>query len=334
LILNRRGFITLGCCTLWIPAPAKAQSSAPTSVYRVGYVTSIGTTYKYPVSDPRSGSIRPFAEGMRGLGYVENQNLQLVRRSAEGVPGRGGEIATELIGNGIDVIVVTTGEIAKEMMGVTSTVPIVMAASVDPVALGVAASLSRPGGNITGFDIQVLPEFDAKRLQFLKDVIPNVTRVAFLGTKADWESTNGSAVHAAAASLGITLFHAEHTLKNYADAFAMIARESPNALFVSVQPSPVPNSIIDFASQQQLPAIYPWRQYVVDGGLMSYGVDLADQYRRAAGYVDRILKGEKPGELPIQQPIKFELVINLKTAKALGLEMPAPVLAQAADVFE
>jgi len=130
------------------------------------------------------------------------------------------------------------------------------------------------------------------------------------------------------------LFHAEHTLTNYADAFAMIARELPNALFVSVQPSPIPNSIIDFASQQRVPAIYPWRQYVVDGGLMSYGVDLFDQYRRAAGYVDKILNGEKPGELPIQQPTKFELVINMKTATALGLEIPAPLLAQAADVFE
>jgi putative ABC transport system substrate-binding protein len=311
-----------------------AQTTAPTRVHRVGFVTSIGTAYKYPVGDPRSGIVRFFAEGMRDLGYVDNQNLVLVRRSAEGVAGRGREIAAELIGSGVDVIVVTTGELAKEMMGATSTVPIVMAASVDPVALGVAASLSRPGGNITGFDIQVLPEFDAKRVQFLKDVVPNATRVAFLGTKADWESTNGTAVRSAAASLNIMLFHAEHTLTNYADAFAMIARELPNAFFVSVQPSPIPKSIIDFASQQRVPAIYPWRQYVVDGGLMSYGVDLFDQYRRAAGYVDKILNGEKPGELPIQQPTKFELVINLKTAKALGLEIPGPVLAQAADVFE
>ena len=331
--MNRRRFITLGC-VLAVSASAKAQTTGPTRAYRVGFVTSIGTSYKYPLSDPRSGIVRPFAEGMRELGYVDNQNLVLVRRSAEGVTGRGREIATELIGDGVDIIVVTTSELAKEMMGATATIPIVMAASVDPVALGVAANLSRPGGNITGFDIQVLPEFDAKRLQFLKDLVPNVMRVAFLGTKADWESTNGTAVRAAAASLGITIFHAEHTLKNYADAFAMIAGESANALFVSVQPSPIPNSIIDFASQHRLPAVYPWRQYVLDGGLMSYGVDLFDQYRRAAGYVDRILKGEKPGELPIQQPTKFELVINLKTAKALGLTVPSYVLAQAAEVIE
>jgi putative ABC transport system substrate-binding protein len=257
-----------------------------------------------------------------------------MRRSAEGALGKGGEIATALIQDGAEVIVVVTTTLAKEMMTVTTTVPIVMAASVDPVSFGVAETLARPGKNVTGFDIQPGPEFDAKRLQVLKDTVRGLSRVAFLGTKEDWERSSANATRSAAALLGLDMFHAEYTQANSTGAFELIARSRPQAMIVSTQPASNFSGIIEFALQQKIPAMYPWRQYVEIGGLMSYGTDLLDQYRRAAGYVDRILKGERPADLPIQQPTKFELVINLKTAKAIGLEIPPPVLAQASVVIE
>jgi putative ABC transport system substrate-binding protein len=300
----------------------------------VGFVTSIGKAYLYPLEDPRSGIVRPFAEGLRDLGYEDGKNLALMRRGSEGVLGRGADIASELIREGVEIIVVTTTTLAKEMMRVTSTVPIVMAASFDPVAAGVVRDLSRPGGNITGFSNHPGPEFEAKRLQILVATAPNRKRIAFLGTKADWENANGRAVREAAPKLGVTVVHAVHTLTNYEDALAFIDKENLEALFVAPQPAPNQKLIVEFAFGRRMPAMYPWRQYVVDGGLMSYGIDLYDQYRRAAGYVDKILKGENPGDLPIQQPTKFELVISLKAAKALGLEIPAPILSLAAEVIE
>jgi ABC-type uncharacterized transport system substrate-binding protein len=330
--VRRREFIAIVSAGLVLPMITRAQQ--PTRVYRVGFVSSIGTAYIYPLNDPRAGVIRPFAEGLRELGYVEGQNLVLLRRSAEGVVGRGTDIASVLIREGVDVIVVTTVVLAKEMMGATTTVPIVMAAGGDPIRTGVAANLARPGGNVTGFTIIPGPEFHAKRLQYLKDTIPNTSRVAYLATRGEWDDTTGKAIRFAAMGLGVTLTHAEHTLTNYTDAFALMAKERPDALVVSANPAANPKAIIDFASEHRMPAIYPWRQYVLDGGLMSYGIDLQDQYHRSAGYVDRILKGENPAELPIQQPTKFELVVNLKTAKAIGVEIPAPVLAQAAEVIE
>ena len=330
--MRRREFIVLlGSVSGSLPLAARAQPAR--KIYRVAFVSSIGTAYLYPLSDRRSGIVRAFAAGLRELGYEEGQNLLLLRRGAEGVVGRGADIASVLIREGgVDVIVVTTVVLAKEMMSVTTTVPIVMAAGADPVVNGVAASLSHPGGNVTGFTILPGPDFHAKRLQFLKDTVPNISRVAFLGTRGEWENAN--ALRVAAEALGITLLHAEHTLTNYADAFALMVKERPDALFVSPNPAANPKAILDFAAKYRMPAIYPWRQYALDGGLMSYGVDLDEQYRHSAGYVDRILKGEKPGDLPIQQPTKFELVINLKTAKAMGLEIPAPILSQAADVIE
>jgi putative ABC transport system substrate-binding protein len=334
VILDRRRFIALGCCALGVPTPSTAQVAASKRIYRVGFVSSIGTPHLYPLSDPRSGIIRPFADGMRELGYVDGENLMLMRRSAEGALGKGGEIATALIHDGAEVIVVVSTTLAKEMMTVTMTVPIVMAASVDAVGKGVAETLARPGKNVTGFDIQPGPEFESKRLQLLKETVPGLSRIAFLGTKEDWVSSNAVAARSAATQLGLGMFHAGYTQANFADAFELIARNRPQAVIVSTQPASNFSGIIEFALQQKMPTIYPWRQYVESGGLMSFGADLLDQYRRAAGYVDRILKGEKPADLPIQQPTKFEFVINLKTAKAIGLEMPAPILAQATEVIE
>ena len=229
-----------------------------------------------------------------------------------------------------------SGSMAKEMMRVTNTVPILMAMSIDPVAQGIVTNLARPGGNVTGFSVQAGPEIESKRMQLLKDTVPNMSRVAFLGLEIDWEGTNGTALRSAAETQGLTLFFAEATRSDYSEAFALIAKERPDAFIVAQNPASWfhRHSIIAFALQHRVPAMFQSRELVDDGGLMSYSVDYPDNWRRVAGYIDRILKGEKPGELPIQQPTKFELVINLKTARAIGLEMPAIVLAQADEVVE
>jgi putative ABC transport system substrate-binding protein len=322
-----------GTVAAW-PSVIRAQPA--NKVHRIGFVSGIGKPFLYPLSDPRSGIVRPFSDGLRELGYVDGQNIVLLRRSAEGIVGRGSDIASALIREGVDVIVVTSAVLAKEMRSVTTTVPIVVAASVDFVEMGLASSLARPGGNVTGFSNQAAPEIDAKRLQLLKETLSTIGLVAYLATRADWENANGIAIREAAQNLGISAVLAEHTAVDYADAFALIEKERPHALMVSSQLWTWERRqiIFDLALQHRMLVIYPWRDYVASGGLMSYGINLPDQYRRAAGYVDKILKGASPADLPIQQPTNYELIINLKTARAMGIEVPSQVLAQAAEVIE
>jgi putative ABC transport system substrate-binding protein len=273
---------------------------------------------------------------LRDLGYVEGQNLVLERRSAEGKFERFGEIVVELVGRRTDVIAITGVELAQEAKRVTTAVPIVMVGSIDPVRAGIVTSLARPGGNVTGLTINPGPEFEAKRMQLLKEVVPKASRVAYLGVADDWDSNEGKAVRAAVLTMGVTLVHARHTPVHYADAFALITRERPHALFVARNPAVYANwqLIADFAISHRMPGMYPWREFVEAGGLMSYGVSTPDLFRRAAGYVDKILKGAKPADLPVEQPTKFELVINLKTAKALGLTVPPTLLTIADEVIE
>jgi putative ABC transport system substrate-binding protein len=221
---------------------------------------------------------------------------------------------------------------------VTTTVPIVMATSTDPVGAGLIKSLPRPGGNITGLSWYVGPEIDAKRLELLKEMLPGASRIAFLGMKGeeDWDAPWGKSVRAAAQVLGLTVVLAEHTPNDYAGAFRQISRDRPDALFVSPHSPSFAHRrlIVDFATRSRLPSTHAYREAVELGGLMSYGVNGVDLFRRAAGYVDRILKGTKPADLPVEQPTKFELVINLKTAKALGLTIPPSVLMRADEVIQ
>jgi putative ABC transport system substrate-binding protein len=275
--------------------------------------------------------------GLRELGYAEGKNLILERRSAEGRFERFGEILAELIARKPEVIVVAgVPELAQAAKRATSTVPIVMAAGYNPVETGIVASLARPGGNITGFTTHAGPEIEGKRLQMLKEAVPAATRIAFLGLKSVRESLDGASVRAAAQTLGVTLLHAEHTLTHYADAFALISRDRPHALFVARHGSNFNNRqlIADFAVGQRMPGIYPYREIVAAGGLMSYGTSNPDLFRRAAEYVDRILKGAKPADLPVQQPTRFELVINLETAKALGITIPPTLHVFADELIE
>jgi len=247
----------------------------------------------------------------------------------------GPEIMRELVAAKTDVIVTVANPMTQVAKDVNPTVPVVMAYSVSPVEHGLVKSLNRPGGNVTGLTMNVGSEIPGKQLQLLKDLLPKLSRVAFLHSK-EQEAEGFNNGEAAARGLGITLLPAEHTPTDYTSAFAFIARQRPDALVVGGSAVNVANRslIVEFAAQSRLPAMYATREFVSAGGLISYGVDFVALFRRAAGYVDRILKGVVPGDLPVEQPSKFQLVINRKTALALGLDVPERLLVLADEVIE
>ena len=334
--MQRREFITLiGGMAVARPLAAGAQQAI--KVYRVGYFFSSAPLAVMVGSDPIDPVTKAFVHGLRALGYIEGENLVLERRSAEGKFERIEEIAAELVGLKLDVIVTGSGDfMAQALQRVTKSVPIIVSGSFDPVGAGLVASLAHPGGNITGFIEYIDPEFETKRLQLLKEAVPKATRVAFLGMKDVWAGPSAQAVRDAEAMLAVTVSHVEHTPNNYADAFALMTRDRPDALFVAYHPSNYVNRqrIADFAIAQRIPGSFPYREGTMAGGLMSYGVSVTDQYRRVAGLVDKILKGAQPADIPVERPTRIELVINLKTAKALGLTIPPTLLAQADEVIE
>jgi putative ABC transport system substrate-binding protein len=218
---------------------------------------------------------------------------------------------------------------------VSITVPIVTVFNRDPVQGGLANSLARPGGNITGLTF-LAPQIDGKRIELLKEILPGATRVAYLGTNEDWEGPSGQSVRAVAQAVGLTVILAAHTPTEYTDAFTLLGSVRVDALFVSASSYEFANRrfIVDFARQKRLPDTHFNREAVELGALMSYGADQPDLFRRSAAYVDKILKGAKPRDLPIEQPTKFDLVINLNTAKALDLTIPPSLLARADEVIE
>ena len=332
--MQRREFITLlgGAAAAW-PLAARAQQTG--KVYRVGLVFTTSPVSEMAGPDPIHPAARGFVQGLRALGYLEGQNLVLEHRSAEGKFERFPEIIRELVSIKVDIIVTVTNPMTRAAQDVTRTVPIVVAYSVSPVEYGLVQSLSRPGGNVTGLTMNVGSEIPGKQLQLLKQLLPRISRVAFLHSK-EQVAEGVQSGEAAGRELGIKLLPAEHTPTDYTDAFALIAREHPDALVVSESAANVANRrlIVEFAAQRRLPAMYATREFVNAGGLISYGVEIADLFRRAAGYVDKILKGAAPGDLPVEQPTKFQLVVNLKTAKALGLTVPPSVLALADEVIE
>jgi len=327
--VERRAF--LGAVTgglLAVPFAAAAQPSQ--KAYRVGLL--------FFSSDPTSPVVKVFRDALRDLGYVEGQNLVLERRNFEGRADRAPEVVAELIGLRVDVIVSGNNLATRAAKEATTSIPIVMATAGTPVEQGLVASLARPGANVTGLTLDADPEMEGKRLGLLKEIAPRISRVAYFGSNLAWEDPSTIHVQAAARTLGITLFHAETQITpiDFTSAFATVIRERADAIFVPGTPSNNNNrrTIIEFAAKNRLPAGYWFRDSVQDGGLMSYGPSHSDQWRRVAGYVDKILKGAKPGELPVEQPTKFELVINLKTAKALGLTVPPSLLARADEVIE
>ena len=278
-----------------------------------------------------------FRQGLRDLGWVEGRNIALEYRFAQGRPDGLSALAAELVRMKVDVIVIEGGQAALAAKHATQTIPIVMAVIDDPVKAGLVASLARPGGNVTGLTL-FASELSGKRLQLLKEVVPRSTLVAVIRNvthpnAADlWGETE-----AAARSLDLRLQSVE--VRSPADlggAFKAVTSARPSAFITLADGMLFYNRtrIVDFAAQSQLPAIYPDREFAKAGGLMAYGPSLASNFRRAATYVDKILKGAKPADLPVEQPTKFELVINAKTAKALGLTIPLAVLARADEVIQ
>jgi putative ABC transport system substrate-binding protein len=335
--MQRRKFIMIvgGAATTW-PLAARAQPTAK-KVYRIGWFFSATPLSEMAGPDPISPVGKILVHGLRDLGYVEDQNLILDRVSAEGKYERIGELAGELVSRNPDVIVIgANNRLALALQGLTKTIPIVMPDGEDPVRAGLVKSLARPGGNITGFSGDASLEFETKRLELLKQVVPDAVRVAFLGTKEGWDSQAVQRVKTAAQTLGMTLILAEHTPTSYADAFAVIVRDRPDALFVARSAPTYVNSqlIADFEIKERLPAIYPYKVNVTNGGLMCYGVNEQDLWRRTVRLVDKILKGANPADIPVEQPTKFDLVINLKAARTLDLAIPPQLLALADEVIE
>ena len=309
---------------------AGVQAQQPKSVPRVGYLSVLS-----PSSD--SARIEAFRQGMRDLGYLEGQNMAIEYRYAEGKLERLPDLAGELVRLKVDVIVVGGSTATRAAKNVTRVIPIVMAHGSDPVELGFVASLARPGGNITGLT-HLAPELGGKRLELLKDSLAQLSRVAVLtdpGTQGHGPQIKELEV--AARALGLQLRPAEVRKPNdLENAFSAMTTGRAGALIGLQQPTldRLRERIVDLAAKNRLPAMYSNSEYVETGGLMSYAADIVAMFRRAATYVDKILKGRKPADLPVEQPMKFELVINLKAAKQIGLTIPPNVLARADKVIK
>jgi putative ABC transport system substrate-binding protein len=283
-------------------------------------------------------NLSAFRQGLRELGYVEGQNLVIEYRSADGRAERFPDLATELVRLKVDVIVTRGTSAALGAKHVTETIPIVMASSGDPVFAGLVASLARPGGNVTGLHIIVPPELAGKRLQLLKEVMPGLSRVGvFLDSGDIYSRLMMREIERVAHAIGVQLQSVEvRRPADFERAFEAAILDRVDALITVEGILTVTDltRIVDFAAMSRLPAIYGLREFVDAGGLMAFGTDLRDLFRRSATYVHRILKGAKPADLPVEPPAKFELVINLKTAKALGLTIPPSLLRRADYVIQ
>jgi putative ABC transport system substrate-binding protein len=297
------------------------QPLASARVPRIGYLTDIGSV-----------GFEVFRAALRDLGYVEGQNLGFEYRDPEGDPERLAEFAAELVRLPVDVIAAGSAVETRAAMQATSTIPIVMMVAPDPVAQGLVRSLSHPGGNVTGTS-SLMRQLGGKRLELLKETVPGLSRVALLVVRG----MDAPTVRAAADTLGISLLVVEvGGPDDFSDAFATALHEGAEGILTQPHPMLANNfsTLLQAAAASRLPAIYEARQLVLAGGLMSYGALTNTLRRRAAYYVDRILKGAKPADLPVEQPTTFDFVINLKTAQALGLTIPPHVLLQATEVIQ
>jgi putative ABC transport system substrate-binding protein len=317
-------------------APVPSHGQQPAKVYRIGWLSP----YSYE-SAPRHCPIKDgpywqaWVEGLRERGYIVGQNLVIECRWTEGRDERAPALAAELVSLKVDLIVAVAAAQVRAAKQATSTLPIVMVGVIDPVGRGLVASLAHPGGNVTGLTESVGREFVGKYLQLLKEAVPKVSRVAVLGYSGS-PAFYRREMEAAARSLGVTLqFYEVRESEELDGAFTAMTKARAEALLVLPYPFVWVHArrIVDLAAQSRLPAAYPGRDHAKAGGLMAYDVNGPDIRRRLGFYVDKIFNGAKPGDLPVEQPTKFELVINLKTAKALGLTIPQSILLQADEVI-
>jgi ABC-type uncharacterized transport system substrate-binding protein len=324
--MKRREFITLlGTATAW---PLAARAQEPGKAARIGYLA-----IRAPMSADEA-----LLQALRELNWIEGRNIVIERRFSAGNFDRLREFAAELVRLKVDAIVAVASAGTQAAKDATASIPICFVNAGDPVGQGFVMSLARPGGNVTGVSFDASPDITAKQLQLILETVPKASRVAVL-----WNPTSPflrsywSVAQAAAPALGVVLQSLEvQDASQYETAFKAIGRDRADALVVLSDSFATFHRarIAELAAEHRLPVLYGHRQYVEAGGLMSYGPSLFDVYRRAAAYVDKILKGTRPADLPVEQPTKYELVINLKTAKALGLELPPTLLARADEVIE
>jgi ABC-type uncharacterized transport system substrate-binding protein len=323
--MKRRDVITLLGGAAAYPLAAGAQTRPP----RIGWL-STGSPISHRLS------LAAFLDGLRALGYIEGGNVTIEYRWAEGNLARLPELANQLVHQQVEIILAGGSTGAQAAKNATSIIPIIAAGTSDLVELGLVTSFARPGGNLTGF-VTVAPETAGKRLQIMTEIAPQAKRAAVLWTRGASSELEWKVVTQLASGLGIALEPYEaRTSQDLEHALTGIAQSVAQMFLVLNDPFIFTHRkrIIETAAKSRLPAIYGFREFVDDGGLMSYGPNISDGYRRAAAYVDEVLRGAKPADLPVQAPTKYELEINLKTAKALGLEVPPTLLARADEVIE
>jgi ABC-type uncharacterized transport system substrate-binding protein len=326
--MKRREFmILMGCTTAW---PLAAHAQQPDRVRRVGVLMGL--------SDDTEGQARVavFRQALQALGWTEGRNVQFIYRWSAGDVAQARPFAKELLDLRSDVILANSTPVAVAVRDTTRTTPTVFVQVSDPMTAGVVRSLERPGGNLTGFT-NFESSIANKWLELVKGVAPNIRRIAYLFNPNTAPLFYAEAVEAAAPLLSIKPFAASvHNADEMEREIEQFAREPDGALLVLPDLFTTTNRelIIALAARYHLPAVYPARYFVASGGLMSYGIEMLETYRQAASYVHRILKGEKPADLPVQQPTRYELIINLKTAKVLGIEMPLTLIARADEVIE
>jgi putative tryptophan/tyrosine transport system substrate-binding protein len=317
-------------CAFLLALSFPTEAQQPAKISRIGYLTGLSSSGESP-------RMEVFRQGLRDLGYVEGKDIAIEYRYADAKFDKVSALADELVRLHVDVLVVSTTPGVQAAKKATRTIPIVFSGVTDPVAAGLVDSLARPGGNITGFT-NIASVLSGKRLELLKETVPKLSRVAVLwdprnpGSTPQWKESQLSAKE-----LGLQLYSMEvSSADKYESAFKEAVKARSAALAVTADPlfNSQPKRIADLAAKNRLPAIYPWKHFVDSGGLMSYGPNFAAVGRDVARYVDKILKGTKPVDLPVEQPTKFELMINLKTAKALGLTIPTTLLFQADEVIQ
>jgi putative ABC transport system substrate-binding protein len=327
--MNRRTFLSvLVSATVVPPLIAEAQQSG--KVPRIGFLGNSTAALE-------ANLIGPFREGLHDHGYVEGRNLVVEYRWAEGEYGRFPALIAELLALKVAVIVTAGTPAALAVKKATRSVPLVMIAVGDPVGTGIVPSLSQPGGNITGVT-SIAPEMEGKRLELLREVVPSVSSIAVLWNAANpIQVIQEKQVRASAHVLKMkVLSRPVHTKEEIDEALGTIVRERPDALLVLADRLLLHHRayLMDFAIHQRLPGVHAYRELIEAGGLMSYGPSYEDMHRRAAYFIDRVLKGANPGDLPVERPSKYDLVINLKTAKALGVTIPQSVLLRATEVIQ
>jgi len=320
----------LALCSILLAPCFPAAAQQPARIFRIGILIAASTSFY-------SARVEALRQRLRELGYVEGKNIVIEYRYAEGKLERLPDLAAELVRLKVDVIVTAPGPGALAAKKASATIPIVFTDVPDPVGTGIVSSLARPGGNITGLSVMA-PDLNGKRLELLKESFPKIARVALL-----WQSGGMTGnlplteLEAAAKALALKLQSLPvRTLDDFDSSFARAKRDGPQALITT--PSPLINTqqrqVLDFAAKNRLPAMYHTSEWVEADGLMSYAPNFTDLWRRAADYVDKILKGAKPADLPVEQPKKFEFLVNLKTAKQIGLTIPPNVLARADRVIK